>query len=95
MHQPIIPPDAQVERYQIRVQGQLDPAWSEWLGGLQITWDGDGNSVLPGSVADQTALHGVVARVRDLGLPLLALRRLVTPTSARREGGKEVPGSEA
>ncbi|MDQ3808805.1 MAG: hypothetical protein M3336_00775 [Chloroflexota bacterium] len=68
------PPEA--DYYQVRVQGQLDPSWSEWLGGLEITWDADGASVLSGALPDQAALHGLLARVRDLGLPLLALERL-------------------
>ncbi len=62
--------------YQLRVRGQLDPSWSEWLGGLEITWDAEGASVLTGPLPDQTALYGLLGRVRDLGLPLLALERL-------------------
>ena len=61
--------------YQVRVQGLLDASWSEWLGGLEITWEAEGTSVLSGVLPDQAALHGLLARVRDLGLPLLALQR--------------------
>lgn len=56
---------------QIRIKGQLRPQWAEWFGGMAITWEGDGNTLLTGIVADQAALHGLLKKVRDLGLPLL------------------------
>jgi hypothetical protein len=62
--------------YVIRLQGELDAAWSEWLGGFEITWDGRGNTLLCGYFADQGALHGVLTRVRDLGVRLLAVEQL-------------------
>ena len=61
--------------YEIRVQGQLDQHWSEWFNGLVISYDADGNTVLRGPLADEAALHGVLSKVRDLALPLLALSR--------------------
>jgi hypothetical protein len=61
--------------YYIRVKGQLDKEWSEWFDGLAIRNMPNGDAVLHGHVADQSALHGVLARVRDLGLPLITVRR--------------------
>lgn len=59
--------------YQIKVEGYLDKAWSEWLGGLLITHDEEGNSWISGVIRDQAALHGVMVKIRDLGLPILSL----------------------
>ena len=64
-----------MNRYEIRVQGHLDQCWSEWFDGLAITYDGDGNTVLRGPLVDEAALHGVLIKVRDLALPLLAVSR--------------------
>lgn len=61
--------------YQIRVKGHLDPTWSEWLGGLNIVHTTDGNTTLSGLVADQAALHGLLTKIRDLGLTLLAVEQ--------------------
>ncbi|WP_028653243.1 hypothetical protein [Nocardioides halotolerans] len=61
--------------YEIRVQGRLDPRWSTWFDGMTLTTV-DGSSVLKGPVADQAALHGRLARLRDLGLPLLSVVRI-------------------
>ncbi len=62
--------------YEIRIQGHLDQHWSEWFDGLQITYDVDDNTVLCGPIVDETALHGVLIKVRDLALPLLAVNRI-------------------
>jgi hypothetical protein len=59
--------------YQIRLKGHLGPQWSEWFGDLSITLEEDGVTLLAGPVADQAALHGLLKKVRDLGLPLLAI----------------------
>ncbi len=67
--------------YEIRVQGHLDQHWSEWFDGLAITYDGDGNTVLSGPLVDEAALHGVLIKVRDLALPLLAVSREKTEAS--------------
>jgi hypothetical protein len=58
---------------ELRVQGQLDDSWSPWFGGLALTDAPDGEMVLAGDLPDQAALHGVLAKLRDLGVPLLAL----------------------
>ena len=60
--------------YQIRVKGQLGPQWTDWFGGLTITPEANGDTLLTGPVVDQAALHGLLRRVRDLGLPLLSVR---------------------
>ena len=65
--------------YEITVEGILDPRWSAWFDGLQLTSDASGRTTIAGPVADQAALHGVLARIRDLGLPLLAVRRAEPP----------------
>jgi hypothetical protein len=57
--------------YRIRIQGHLDSSWSEWFDGLAITNSANETTVLTGTVADQPALYGLLAKVRDLGLPLL------------------------
>jgi hypothetical protein len=61
--------------YEIRVNGVLDTGWSAWFDGLEVTSDDRGETVIAGPVADQAALHGLLAKVRDLGLELLEVRR--------------------
>jgi len=61
--------------YQIRVKGNLDQKWSDWFDGCSITPQADGVTLLTGLVADQAALHGLLAKIRDLGLPLLSIER--------------------
>ena len=58
---------------EIRVRGHLDGSWSAWFDGLAVTDAADGESELAGELADQAALHGVLIKVRDLGLPLLSV----------------------
>jgi hypothetical protein len=62
--------------YQIRVGGNLDREWSDWFDGLSVTPQANGETLLAGPVADQAALHGLLAKIRDLGLPLLAIERV-------------------
>lgn len=62
--------------YKIRVRGSLENKWSEWFNGFSITQQTNAETVLIGMVADQAALHGLLAKVRDLGLPLLEVKRL-------------------
>ena len=59
--------------YRICVRGRLDRAWAEWFDSLSVTTDAEDNTVLAGTLADQAALHGVLAKVRDLGLTLLSV----------------------
>jgi hypothetical protein len=63
-------------RYEIRIAGTLDPRWAAWLDGMDLTPVGDGFTLVHGVVADQAALHGLLARLRDLGLPLISVTRL-------------------
>lgn len=62
-------------RYEIRVAGVLDSRWAAWFDGLQVSGEGE-ETVIFGLLADQPALHGLLAKVRDLGLTLIAVRRL-------------------
>jgi hypothetical protein len=64
-----------LEVYQIIVKGHLDEEWADWFDGLTITLVDTGETILSGPVVDQTALHGVLIKIRDLGLPLLSLTR--------------------
>ena len=61
--------------YEIRLQGRLDPRWATWFDGMTLTNRSDGTTVIHGLVADQAALHGLLQRLRDLGLPLLSVDR--------------------
>lgn len=63
-------------RYEIRVGGRLPSRWAAWFDGLTVTAEPDGTTAIRGPVADQAALHGLLARVRDVGLPLVSLTRL-------------------
>ena len=63
------------ESYEIRVKGHLNARWADWFDGLTLTQESDGTTVLSGSVMDQAALHGLLGKVRDLGLPLIAVHR--------------------
>ena len=62
--------------YEIRIKGHLDVRWADWFGGLTITLEDNGDTLLTGPVVDQAALHGLLRKVRDLGLPLLAVMRV-------------------
>ena len=62
--------------YQIRVKGELAPGWADWFEGMVITPLAGGDTLLTGEVVDQAALHGLLKKVRDLGLPLLAVNQL-------------------
>jgi hypothetical protein len=60
--------------YQIKIKGYLDAHWAEWLGGLAIDYDQEGFTLLTGVIPDQSALHGILVQIRDLGLTLISLR---------------------
>ena len=62
--------------YQIRVRGHLGSQWTDWFGGLTITLDDLGDTILTGTVVDQAALHGLLKKVRDLGMPLISVNRV-------------------
>ena len=69
---PLIDPN-QPMLYQIRIKGHLGSPWMDWFEGLTITLEEDGNTLLTGPVVDQAALHGLLKKVRDLGVPLLSV----------------------
>jgi hypothetical protein len=62
--------------YRITIKGHLDSEWSDWFDGLTIALVDNGETILTGPIVDQTALHGVLIKIRDLGLPLLGLSRV-------------------
>ena len=63
-------------RYEIRLRGRLSPRWVAWFDGMALTTADDGTTTLRGPVTDQAALHGLLQKVRDLGLPLISVTRL-------------------
>ncbi len=70
-------------RYEIRLKGHLASRWSTWFDGLTVTNDRDGITVISGNVPDQSALHGLLQKVRDVGLPLLSVTRTEESTVDR------------
>ena len=73
-------------RYEIRIKGHLDNRWADWFEGLTITREDNGDTRLTGPVVDQAALHGLLRKVRDLGLPLLSVIQ-VEPKQANGPDG--------
>ena len=74
-HQPETPYGSE-EYYVIRIKGYLAPSWSESFEGMQLTLSGDGETLITGRVVDQAALHGLLARIRDLNLTLISVNRV-------------------
>jgi hypothetical protein len=71
--------------YQIRIEGHLGPALTGWFAGWSVSAEAEGDSLLTGPVADQAELHGLLRRVRDLGMPLVSVNRLDRCPSPRTE----------
>ncbi len=65
--------------YQIRVKGHLGPRWADWFGGVTIALEDNGDTLLTCPVEDQAALHGLLRKVRDLGMPLISTIRVEPP----------------
>lgn len=75
--------------YEIRIEGHLGRQWADWFDGLSITLEEEGTTLLAGPVPDQPALYGLLRKVRDLGLPLVAVNRAtgaLNPHSPKRKG---------
>ena len=68
--------------YQIRLKGHLGSQWADWFDGLTITLEEDGDTLLTGPVVDQAALHGLLRKVRDLGMPLISVSPVEPGSSA-------------
>ena len=88
---PIIDP-SQPMVYQIRIKGHLSRQWTDWFEGLTITLEDNGDTLLTGPVIDQAALHGLLKKVRDLGMPLLSVNG-VKPNQADAPIVKPVLGA--
>ena len=69
----IDPPTSNAKTYEIRLKGHLEARWAKWFDGLAITLEDNGDTLLTGPVVDQAALHGILKKVRDLGMPLVSV----------------------
>jgi hypothetical protein len=80
--------------YEIRLKGHLDERWAEWFEGLAITLEDNGDTLLAGSVNDQAALHGLLKKVRDLGIPLVSISPVEpgTPTTLGKDNADQSDG---
>ncbi len=72
--------------YEIRLKGHLAAGWAAWFGDLTLTLEDDGTTLLTGSVVDQAALHGLLRKVRDLGMPLISVIRSASGQTAAADG---------
>ena len=73
--------------YHIRIQGHLGSEWTDWFEGLTLSLEDNGETLLTGSVVDQTALHGLLRKVRDLGMPLLSVNPVYNTSQADASDG--------
>jgi hypothetical protein len=71
--------------YQIRLKGQLDGRWTDWFSGLTLTQAENGDTLLTGPLPDQPALHGLLKKVRDLGMPLVSVVQIQDPNRSEKE----------
>jgi hypothetical protein len=83
------PTPSQPVVYQIRFKGHLGRQWTDWFGGLTITLEEDGNTLLTGPVVDQAALHGLLKKIRDLGMHLVSVNRVQSKETHPYFSGKE------
>ena len=72
-------PSSSPQRYEIRIGGRLDARWATWFDGMTLTRENNGTTTLRGMVTDQAALHGLLAKVRDLGTPLISVEVIAAP----------------
>jgi hypothetical protein len=82
------PTPSQTMIYQIRIKGHLGSQWTGWFEGLTITLEEDGDTLLTGPVVDQAALHGLLKKVRDLGIPLISVSPVEPGPSSRLGAGQ-------
>jgi len=82
----------QLKIFQIRIQGHLSQQWTDWFEGLTITLEEDGNTLLSGPVVDQSALHGILKKIRDLETPLLSVDS-ADPDPATKTDTDQVKGN--
>ena len=82
------PTASQTVIYQIRLKSHLDSQWTDWFEELTITLEEDGNTLLTGPVIDQAALHGLLKKVRDLGMPLISVNPVEPSPSTRHGAGQ-------
>ena len=78
-------PTSHPQYYEIRLKGHLEARWAKWFNGLAITLEENGHTLLSGPVADQAALHGLLKKVRDVGLPLLSVNPIEPDAEEVRE----------
>jgi hypothetical protein len=72
------------QAYQVRIRGHLGPEWADWFGGFAITLDPNGDTLLTGRAVDQAALHGLLRKIRDLGITLVSVSPVGTITSKEK-----------
>jgi hypothetical protein len=85
-------PAPDVAAYELRVQGHLDQHWSTCFDGFTITHEDDGTTILRGLVRDQSELHGLLAKVRDLGTALISVTPLGSPVATKPDHTQQPPG---
>jgi hypothetical protein len=78
--------------YHIRIKGHLSRQWTDWFGGLFITLEDNGDTLLTGPVVDQAALHGVLRKLRDLGMPLLSVTHVDRDQTDAASGKQYIDG---
>ena len=93
MSEPTGPDQRENETYEIRLEGRLDSRWAARLGVPSLTHDGDGTTILRGIAADQAALHGLLQRIRDLGLKLVSVTRVVPGRPSASTSDFSKPGN--
>jgi hypothetical protein len=86
-----IPLSDQPSVFQIRIKGHLGRQWADWFDGMAITLEDDGDTLLTGPVADQATLHGLIKKVRDLGMTLVSINSVSdqADTPARKKNGQQ------
>ena len=78
-------PDLNTKIYQIKLEGRLNESWVDWFDGMTFSYQGDGTTLLTGEIVDQAALHGLLKKVRDLGLPLISVNQVEPASKAGTE----------